>query len=90
MDHESVQIELPLEARFQLRKIEVEVKEMKREELEQAYLRLVWQQMMERKALAAVLKENNIEIAFDPPSDDIESEIEELCEDGDDPFNFFR
>lgn len=91
MEHNSLQIELPLEARFQLRKIEVEISDLTRDELEQLYLQLVWKQMMERKAIAAVLKNNDIDIVFDNPSEDIMEELEEVCNgDNDEPFDFYR
>lgn len=91
MEQDSVQIELPLEARFQLRKIEVDIQEYSLDELQQAYLKLVWQQMMERKAIAAVLKANDIDIIFDAPSEDIVDQLAELCEgDNDEPFDFFH
>jgi hypothetical protein len=90
MESESIRIELPLEAKFQLRKTEVAIKNLSRDELEQVHLRLVWQQIMERKALAAVLKENNIQISFDAPSDESMDDLEEICHgDNDEPFDFF-
>lgn len=89
MEPDALCIELPLEAKFYLRKTEVAIKNLNKEELEQVHLRLVWQQMMERKALAMVLKSNNIDITFDNPSEECFDEMEEMCnEDNDDPFQF--
>lgn len=89
MDHDSLQIELPLEDRFKLRKIEINIQELSREDLEREYLQIVWQQMMERKALGTVLKNYNINIIFDSPSDDTEKELEQICQgDNDEPFDF--
>jgi hypothetical protein len=89
MQHNALSIEVPLEDKFYLRKTEVAIKNLSKEELEQVHLRLVWQQMMERKALSMVLKQNNIEIAFDVPSEECFDEMEALCsEDNDDPFEF--
>lgn len=90
MEQDALYIELPLEAKFYLRKTEVAIKNLSKEELEQVHLRLVWRQMMERKALSMFLKENNIEIVFDSLSEECFDEMEELCnnEDNDDPFEF--
>ena len=90
MEQDSLSIELPLEDKFFLRKTEVAIKNLTKDELEQVHLRLVWQQMMERKALKMLLKQNNIEIAFDAPSTECFDEIENLCNEdsNDDPFQF--
>lgn len=87
MEYEAIEFELPLEAHFQLRATEVAIQAMTRDELEKNYLRLIWQQMMERKAIATVLQDNNIEICFDAPSEETMQELEEVC-DGDEPFSF--
>jgi hypothetical protein len=90
MEQDSLSVELPLEDKFFLRKTEVAIKNLTKDELEQVHLRLVWQQMMERKALKMLLKQSNIDIAFDAPSTECFDEMEELCneDNNDDPFQF--
>jgi hypothetical protein len=89
---ENMNIQLPLEAQFTLKKVELAAENMTMEELKATVVNLTWQRILERAAIVEVLKEENINIAFDMPTNDELEEILEMAEDmddGADPFDFF-
>lgn len=92
---ENMSITLPLEAQFTIRRVELEVEDMSKEELQSLVVHLTFQRILERAAITQLLKEENINIQFDLPT---EEDIEEMLEyvegmgEGDedqDPFDFF-
>lgn len=89
---DKLNITIPLEAQFLLRKVEVETESMSKDELRACVINLTFQRILERQAITQILKDENITIAFDMPSDqDIMEMLEmtESVEDGEDPFGYF-
>lgn len=66
---EKKEFHLPLEMQFAMRKAEVHAKELNREELICALLNLYHQRLMEWNAVKSLMAEEQIDIAFDIPSD---------------------
>ena len=66
---EKKEFHLPLEMQFAMRKAEVHAKELTREELICALLNLYHQRLMEWNAVKSLMAEEQIDIAFDIPSD---------------------
>lgn len=93
---DKMSITLPLEAQFTIRRVEMEVEDMSKEELQSLVVHLTFQRILERAAITQLLKEENLNIQFDLPTDD---EMEEMMdcvgemedgEEGSDPFDFFN
>jgi uncharacterized protein involved in tellurium resistance len=92
LDMDKLNITLPLEAQFTLRRVEMEVEGMSKDELKSLVINLTWQRILERSAITQVLKEENIDIHFDFPTEDEIMEMLDMAESGDesdDPFDFF-
>lgn len=88
---EKLNITIPLEAQFVLRRVELETENMDKEELRSYVWNLVFQRILERQAITQILKDENISITFDMPTDNDIAEMLELAEqveEGDDPFDF--
>jgi hypothetical protein len=88
---DKLNITIPLEAQFVLRKVEIETEDMSKEDLRSYVWNLVFQRILERQAITQILKDENICISFDSPTDEDIAEMMELTEqveDGEDPFQF--
>jgi hypothetical protein len=85
MNHscEPKELELPLEFKFAMRKVEVRTAEMTWEQLHQTLLHLYKQRLIEITAIKDIMEEEGVNIEFDIPTELELAELGFMCSDDD-------